>query len=336
MEADLTRRQQLAWCFGALGVPAMLLCASAAWQWVLTAGAVAALYYIIVWRLWVRAGQKPLLELARDAFGGAGRGILIAAALWTLTALADTARRSAAAFPESREGVLCGVVLLILCAASGTRGMRASARAAAVLAPVLAGIHAVLLLTALGQVKWQWCAPWGEATQLFALVPALLLPSAALCLPRKPDGGRLPWAMLGVLALAPAAFAVVTGGCLSPELAQADALPFYTLAKSLSILSVMERLEPLVSAVLYLSFFALAALLTQSCAALFCGALRRNDAPCWLAPGICALALAFGWVACPLPGWLSGGGAAVFWGVFPLLTLLVVAGKKIKKSKNKC
>ena len=84
MEADLTRRQQLAWCFGALGVPAMLLCASAAWQWVLVAGACAALYYIIVWRLWVRAGQKPLPGLACEAFGGAGRGVLIAAALWTL------------------------------------------------------------------------------------------------------------------------------------------------------------------------------------------------------------------------------------------------------------
>ena len=69
MEADLTRRQQLAWCFGALGVPAMLLCASAAWQWVLVAGACAALYYIIVWRLWVRAGQKPLPGLACEAFG---------------------------------------------------------------------------------------------------------------------------------------------------------------------------------------------------------------------------------------------------------------------------
>lgn len=334
MEADLTRRQQLAWCFGALGVPAMLLCASAAWQWVLLAGALAALYYIIVWRLWVRAGQKPLPVLARDAFGGVGRGILIAAALWTLTALGDTARRSAAAFPESREGLLCGVVLLILCAASGTRGVRASARAAAVLAPVLAVIHAVLLLTALGQVKLTWCAPWGEASQLFTLFPALLLPSAALCLPRTPDGGRLPWAMLAVLALAPAAFAVVTSGCLSPQVAQADALPFYTLAKSLSLLSVMERLEPLASAVLYLSFFALAALLTQSCAALFCGGLRRSDAPRWLAPGICALALAFGWLACPLPGWLSGGGAAVFWGALPLLTLLVVAVKKDRKKQK--
>ena len=78
MEADLTRRQQLAWCFGALGVPAMLLCAAAAWQWVLLAGALAALYYIIVWRLWVRAGQKPLPVLVRDAFGGAGRGIEVA------------------------------------------------------------------------------------------------------------------------------------------------------------------------------------------------------------------------------------------------------------------
>ena len=140
--------------------------------------------------------------------------------------------------------------------------------------------------------------------------------------------------MLGVLALAPAAFAVVTSGCLSPQVAQADSLPLYTLAKSLSILSVMERLEPLVSAVLYLSFFALAALLTQSCAALFCGGLRRDDAPRWLAPGICALALAFGWVACPLPGWLSGGGAAVFWGVFPLVTLLVVAVKKDRKKQK--
>lgn len=188
MEADLTRRQQLAWCFGALGVPAMLLCASAAWQWVLVAGACAALYYIIVWRLWVRAGQKPLPGLACEAFGGAGRGILIAAALWTLTALADTARRSAAAFPESREGLLCGVVLLILCAASGTRGVRASARAAAVLAPVLAVIHAVLLLTALGQVNLRWCAPWGEASQLFTLFPACRLPRSA-CRARRTAGG---------------------------------------------------------------------------------------------------------------------------------------------------
>ena len=92
----MTRRQQLAWCFGALGVPVMLLCASASWQWVLAAGAIAAGYYIIVWRLWARAGQRPLTDLTGQAFGAAGRGASLLAALWTLTALADTARRSAA------------------------------------------------------------------------------------------------------------------------------------------------------------------------------------------------------------------------------------------------
>lgn len=334
MEADMTRRQQLAWCFGALGVPVMLLCASASWQWVLAAGAIAAGYYIIVWRLWARTGQRPLTDLTGQAFGAAGRGASLLAALWTLTALADTARRSAAAFPESDEGALCGVVLLILCAASGARGVRAAARCAAVLAPVLAILHLALLLTALGQVRLAWCAPWGEPSQLLTLLPALLLPSMTLGLPRKPDGGAAPYGMLAVLALAPAVFAVVTSGCLSPELAQADQLPFYTLSKSLSILSVMERLEPLVSAVLFLSFFVLAALLTQSCAALFCAGVGRSDAPRWLTPGICALALVLGWVACPLPGWLSGGGAAAFWGILPAVTLLVVAVKKDRKNRK--
>ena len=337
MGRDVTRRQQLAWCFGAAGVPVMLLCAAASWHWALAAGACALLYYTIVWRLWVRAGdQQSLAMLARRQLGKTGAVVLIAAALWTVTALADTARRSAAAFPGGAEAALCGTVLLALCAWGGARGTQVLGRAVAVLAPVLAGIHTVFLISALKQVRLAWCAPWGDASQLLRLTPVLLLPSAALFLQRTPGSGKMPAAMLSVLALAPAVFAAVTSGCLSPAVAQDDGLPFYTLSKSLSLLGVMERLEPLVSAVLYLSFFCLGALLTQAAATMLAAAFQDERLGQGAMPvAVCAAAFGLTFLPEGIPAWLANGGAAIFWGIVPLAILLVVLAKKEAKKRKK-
>lgn len=340
MHEELTRRQGLAWCFGALGVPGMLLCAGAPWPWVLAAGCCAATYYIIIETLRRSAGTDDLCTLTRRAFGGAGRGILVLGAIWTVTALSETARQSAVAFPEGAEAALCAPILLGLCAFGGQKGTRALARAAAVLAPVLAMLEAAVLLSALPQVRWEWCAPWGDASWLWRVLPSLLLPSAVLYLPRREERVGTSWGMLAALALLPAVGAVVTTGCISPQVAAEEPLAFYTLSKSVRVLGVMERLEPVVSAVEYLSFFCIAALLSAAAGAMVRAAFGASAATSrWLSGVICAAALGLVLLPVELPVWVRTAGASTFWGMVPVVALVVVGvkkgGEKTKKGVDK-
>ncbi|MBR7137845.1 MAG: hypothetical protein IKC99_07280, partial [Clostridia bacterium] len=221
MEHDMNGRQRLAWIFAAASAPVAMVFASASWRWALAAGAIAVLYYYNVYRLQTAFGAgRPLGALACEAFGGFGRVLLVLGAAWTLLAAADTAVGSAAAFAGGQEQRLSGLVLLALAAYGSIKGTTALARCAAVLAPILAVIYAVILLAALPQVEWAWCKPWGSARLTAEYLPVLLLPSAALFL-RSKTGSRAP-ALLAVLGLAPAALAFVTVGCLSPQLAQAE------------------------------------------------------------------------------------------------------------------
>ena len=60
------------------------------------------------------------------------------------------------------------------------------------------------------------------------------------------------------------AAALCAAGTLSHRVAGEEAFAVYTMAKSVSVFGVMERLEPLVSAALLMGFFALESLLFAS------------------------------------------------------------------------
>ena len=129
---------------------------------------------------------------------------------------------------------------------------------------------------------------------------------------------------------APAILALITAGCLSPELARVNKLPLYTLTKSLSVLSVMERFEPLLSVSLMLGLFLL--LTAIVCAAgdlmpLIGGAKQADRGTA----AFCLAAFAGSLGADRVPAVFWAIGAATFWGILPVLTLVIVDIKKIKK-----
>ena len=95
----------------------------------------------------------------------------------------------------------------------------------------------------------------------------------------------------------------------------------------MSVLNVMERFEPLVSAALLMGFFAFTSLLLEAAKAQLEGAfaeLRGKQAVSWiLAAGAFLLGFEAGGIS---EEWWALG-AAIFWGIIPLLTQLIVAIK---------
>ena len=159
----------------------------------------------------------------------------------------------------------------------------------------------------------------------------MLLPTAALFLREGEDGkGKRAWWLLGVMAAGPAAMALAASGRLSPQVVQAEKLPFYMLTKSLSILSVMERFEPVLSVALLIGMFCMAALLAECAAKLGCAALgngRRN----WHGAAVCTAAFGLSFWIDRLPEAIWSAGAALFWGVNVILAQVVVGIKKGEK-----
>ena len=128
----------------------------------------------------------------------------------------------------------------------------------------------------------------------------------------------------------PAIPAFLTAACLSPELAREEPLPFLTLTKSLSVLSVMQRFELLLSVAQLLGLFALLAMLV--CAAGSMTDLMTQKRSAGRPGGVfCLLAFGGSFLAYRLPLWIWAVGAAIFWGVVPILTQVIVNIKKSEK-----
>ena len=307
-----------------------MTCAGIAWPWVLAGCAAAAAFYFLLWLLRKRTGTG-LAESYTAAFGNfIGRLLLGLTAVWTLLALARTASGAAAAFPEGDGAGMAPAVLMALAAWVCIRGENAPARCAAVLAPLLAGLYLILLAAALPDVKMEWCGLWGENRGILEAGSAMLLPTAALFLREDEKKGKKAWWLLAVMAAGPAAMALAASGRLSPQVVQAEKLPFYTLTKSLSILSVMERFEPVLSVALLIGMFCMAALLAECAAKLGCAALgtgRRN----WHGAAVCAAAFALSFRIDRLPETIWSAGAALFWGMIAVLAQVVVGIKKGEK-----
>ena len=312
-----------------------MTCAGIAWPWVLAGCAAAAAFYFLLGLLRKRSGMS-LAESYTAAFGEfAGRVLLGLTAVWTLLALARTVSGAAAAFPEGDGAGMAPAVLAALTAWVCIRGENASARCAAVLAPLLAGLYLILLAAALPDVKREWCGLWGENRGIPEAGSAMLLPTAALFLREGEEGkGKRAWWLLGVMAAGPAAMALAASGRLSPQVVRAEKLPFYSMTKSLSILSVMERFEPVLSVALLIGMFCMAALLAECAAKLGCAALGTERRK-WHCAALCAAAFGLSFGVDRLPEELWSAGAALFWGLTVILAQVVVGIKKDEKKEKK-
>ena len=323
MEGSISGRQTGAWGFCAVSVPAVLTCAGLGWGWVLLGCAIAAAYYFLTQEL--ASGAVYLPELTMRAFGKpAGRAFLGLGGVFTLLAAAQTAARAGIAFPDG-TAKLAGAVLALLGTLAGERGAKQAAKVCGVLFLILAGLYTIMILAAAKNVELRWMKPLGGARQTLEVIPALLILTCLRFLPGRTQPVKSRW--LGALLLCPAILAAVTAGCLSSRLTQQLTFPFYTVSQSLSVLGVMERLEPVVSAALLLGFFALESLLLEA----------GREQIVWAAPGIAekrwtrfalgaaAFGLSFLTDGIPAAAWALG--AAVCWGITPLLTQLIVAIK---------
>ncbi len=323
MDGSISGRQAGAWGFCAASVPAVLTCAGLGWGWVLLGCAIAAGYYVLTQEL--AGGAVYLPEFTVRAFGkAAGRVVLAIGGVFTLLAAAQTARRAGNAFPDG-TAELAGGVIVLLGTLAGEKGAKQAAKVCGVLFLVLAGLYTIIILAAAKNVQLRWMEPWGGARQTLEVVPPLLVLTCLRFLPGRKAAVKSGW--LGLLAVCPAAFAALTAGCLSPRLTQQLTFPFYTVSQSLSVLGVMERLEPVVSAALLLGFFALESLLLEATREQIERAAPIIAGKRWarVALGIVVFGLSFVTDGIAAEAWALG--AAVCWGIAPLLTQLIVAIK---------
>ena len=320
MEGSISGRQAGAWGFCAVSVPAVLTCAGLGWGWVLLGCAIAVGYYDLTQEL--AGGAVNLPELTVRAFGkAAGRVVLAIGGVFTLLTAAQTARRAGIAFPDG-TAELAGGVIVLLGTLAGEKGAKQAAKVCGVLFLVLAGLYTIIILAAAKNVQLRWMEPWGGARQTLEVVPPLLVLTCLRFLPGRKAAVKSGW--LGLLAVCPAAFAALTAGCLSPRLTQQLTFPFYTVSQSLSVLDVMERL---VSAALLMGFFALESLLLEAGREQIERAAPIIAGKRWarVALGIVVFGLSFVTDGIPAEAWALG--AAVCWGIAPLLTQLIVAIK---------
>ena len=273
-------RQRKALVLAAGLSPVFQVCAGAGWPWVLAGGLAAAFVSQAV------AAMQPRLRGPGSEARRAGRRLAAAAGAPLLLWLAlRTGVQSTRAFPETAGNPIAAALLLGTAACAAYRGPGVPGRCAGVLLWITAALYGTVLLGSLPQLRLSALRlpalrGTGGPADALRCAAALSVPLAGLCLDpdspdRKPTQRRGAPAseartVFGVLLAAALAASLVTAGTLTPALA-ADPMSFLTLARSVSILGVMQRFEALVSAAMLLSDFCLCALLLTAAVSL----LRR-------------------------------------------------------------
>ena len=325
MEDRISARQAGAWGFGAVTVPAVLTCAGLGWGWVLLGCAAAGVFFGLTASLAEGGAAPELTGLTLQAFGkGFGRVWLLLGAAFALVSAAQTASQAHLAFPDETRK-LAGAAVIVLAALANRKGPEQAARVCGVVSLILAALYTIVMLSAARQAELSWLTPWGGARQTIEVLPPMLALTCLRFLPGRRAKTKGGW--LALLVLGPAALAAVTAGCLSPRLTQQLSLPFYTVSQSLTVLDVMERFEPLVSAALLMGFFALESLLVAGCRAQLDTAVPALREKKWVPAAIGILAFGLMFVSGAAGTELWAFGAAIFWGIGPLLTQLIVAIK---------
>ena len=282
-------RQYAALGFCAFTVPAILFLPQCGWVWATGAALATAL---------VCAGGP-----VSPPKGGTSTLLL----LWNWLMLGYFASK----LSLQAQSDLPGLLLLLLAAYAAQ--CKTLPRVAAVLSFFLVAMYGALLVFALPELRTTALAPKLQGD--WCLLPFALAPTA-VCYLCKERGKAAPWLVGGILLAGLAA--VVTQGLRATD--------FYTAAKSVTVLGVMERLEPLVLSALTAGGFCLMGLLCT-----VNGELSEGHATAILN----VLGGAAGYLLLPcLPPWLIATGTAIFWGLLPFCLQLVEILKKFKKSEK--
>lgn len=321
MERKIGERQRWAWLAAGLSAPVAVLACGLGWVWVLGAGALVSIYYIYMERHLRPAGLAVMLPKRLGNFGRAAAGVTL---LWTVLVMGWAANLADWAFPMVDGYPVLGWTVLALAAWGSWKGAGACGRCAGVLCLFLAVLYGVVAVFAVPDVELKQLKVQGNWRDGVAALAVFLLPASVWYVPgrRKKQGGHSY--LLLALAVFAAALAAVTAGVLSPELAGEVPAPLYTLAQSVSLFGVVERIEPLLSAAMVMGVFSLLAAMACACRSLIGG----RKAARWSGSICCAAAGAvMGWAG-NMPVWLVAAGGAVLWGIIPLLAVALPDQKR--------
>lgn len=321
MEDRILPRQLCALALCAFTVPAVGLLPRAGWLWAGIAASVTAGLLAAGVALCRKKGGS-LTELAAQS--GCGRWCLRLLLVWNLFALGTAARYLCKVYPDSRAFPLVGALLLLLAVCAAGKGVSAVARAAAVCFFFFVALYALLFGFSLPQMRTAWLRP--TLHPAWQLLPAALAPVCSLTLTGHcRTRGRISGWLLGGVGLA-VLTALVTAGCVSPEVAGEEPFAFYTMSKSISLFGAMERFEAIVSAGLTAGGFCLLALMCLANAEIV-KTLRQGTGKA-VPAGNFLLGGAAIFLGSGIPAAVMAAGSAIFWGVLPFGILLLGNRKK--------
>ncbi|MDR0890431.1 MAG: GerAB/ArcD/ProY family transporter [Oscillospiraceae bacterium] len=333
-QGKILPRQICALCFCAMGPAAVVLLPKSGWlpALIMSALAAAAVALLLVLR---RKCGGGLAEVYVNSWGELpGKTLLAMELLWSLLLLGVFARLLCSAYPQGNAFPFVGLIMLLLAAYAAKKGASAVVRVGAVCFFFLLLIFGLVLAFSAVRVEPRWLRPTLEYMD-WRVFPLLLAPVCALFFADKCEGakGKVHWWIIGTVAIT-VLCALVTIGSVSPPVAADDDFPFYMMTKSISVFGAMERFEAVVSAALTAGGFCLMGMLCMANARklhrLFPKANEKSAASVNLVAGAAALWLSFRISAT----WIAAG-TAIFWGILPLLTLLVGVQKKSKFFEKK-
>ncbi len=273
MRRRLSGRQICAFCLLAVSAPALTSLCGLSWYTALAGASLCALGLLGLTALWRRCGWPSLADATLRVWGRrAGTALLFLQIALLLLLLNGLVPGVDEAFPDVRARPFAPLVLLAVCAWACGQGRDAVVRAGGVLFLFLSALLACVFFFALPDVHLHRLLQPGESDSLAAL-GVLLLPGCGLFLAEGRTEGKTPGAWLCVLAVFPALAAAL---CAAVPGSRGS---FYQMAKSVELLSVAQRVEPLVSVALMIGRFGVVCLLAL-CVGRVCAALGRDPDRC--------------------------------------------------------
>ena len=304
--------QQLsAWAFAATMPVVIQLMAGCGWLWAAGAGTIIIILTTLLWRFGWNPGKWQCTILY----------------VYTVLLLSQLLPHAAYSWPTG-DPTAVPLILLGLAAWSAQKGVSPAARTGAVLFGVVLILYLVVFGAGVPDVQWKWLYPkWSTPDYLGLTVFLVPLAVASVLQPNGKSKTRL--ALLPVFVLLAA---LITAGIMSPDLAERTSNAFYEMSRCINLLGIARRLEPLISAGMTVGWFSLFSLLLT-----LCGKYSEKIAAANGDRGIWVAAIAGAGI------WLWGLHiqkhillicSAVFWVIFPFLTLGIGLQKKSEKNEN--
>lgn len=316
MVQRMGERQRWAWLAGGLSVTVGACLCGLGWIWVLAGGLLVGLYYIYMDTALPAAGLAAQLPKA----------VAVVILLWLVAVMAWSANLADGAFPMIQGFPVLGWTMLALAAWGSRKGPAACARCAGVLCLFLLILYSIVVVFALPDVQVKNLAPYGQWKNGFWTAGLFLLPGAVWYLPCTRSRTKPAWIIGIALPVAAGLLAAVTAGVLSPLLAASLPSPLYTLAQSVSLFGVVERIEPLLSAAMVMGVFCLLSVMACACQCLLPWK--------WTGAAACGIAAVLMGAAGTVDAMVVAvGNLVLFWA---LPAALILLQKKRQKKEKTC